>query len=857
MKKISHWATASIIGVAAIGIVTAVKVVQFPNISSLLTASVTPISTPAAVTCDTQFTSFPTNGISVKAYGVKGDGKTDDTDALNAAIADITSKGQPVIIPAGTYMIDATKGVFPTSGSRIYLTSGATLKAIPNAVKNYGVVRIINATDVAIVGGVISGERNQHTGVGGEGGHGIIVGVTANNTTSHIIIKGVVMRDGWGDGLYINRNSSDISACYDTMIHNRRNNASIVGGDHITLSHDNFINATAEILGAGVDIEPNGSKTYIKGVSDVTVSDSISYGNAGDGLAIYGFFNPVNNITFRNNTVMNSGKMGIRANYAQNVVLAGNTVVNSNLTRGDYNYDIFVDHGDNYTIDSNKVTSKSIWLGLLVGNVTTAKITNNCLTAGKNIYTPPNIATITTSNNNVSCPFSIPAISYLDLTPPVIKLTGSTISLPIGSVFTDPGATATDAKEGPVAIKTIGTVDTSKLGTQVITYIAQDSVGNTRLISRAVKVVPLAPDTVAPVITLVGDNSATVAVGATFTDPGATATDERDGSVAVTKTTDLNTAKAGTYTITYSAADKAGNTVTATRTVQVTAAPVIPPTITLVGASTLTLSTGTLFKDPGATAKDAAGKVITVTTTGTVNTALVGTYTIKYTATDAVKNTATVTRTVKVVAAAVKDTTPPVVTLVGAATMSLKVGDTFTDPGANAVDTNEPMLGVSKTGTVNTAVAGTYTITYSATDRAGNTGKAIRTVTVTAPIAHTITLSLKFSSSTTVMATLSESVENAVTVHISGRKGSGGTGSNLVSYLKNFYTAEAVVTPGVCSLGTSYTALQSVTIAAGSTGSNEVGLPVGCDSSNIDLIISSFSPMVTAKGQITTSTSAQ
>lgn len=776
MKKISHWATASIIGVAAIGIVTAVKVVPFPNISSLLTASVTPLSTPAAVTCDTQFTPFPTNGISVKSYGAKGDGKTDDTDALNAAIADITSKGLPVIIPSGTYMVNPLVSVRPVSGSRIYLAN-AKIKAISSVLgdnkTHFNTVNINKANDVAIVGGTIEGERNEHRGTLGEGGMGIMIG-----NSSHVYVKNVTMKDNWGDGLYIVIGATDVHACYDTMIHNRRNNASIVGGDHITLSHDNFINATAEILGAGVDIEPNGSKTYIKGVSDVTVSDSISYGNAGDGLAIYGFFNPVNNITFRNNTVMNSGKMGIRANYAQNVVLAGNTVVNSNLTRGDYNYDIFVDHGDNYTIDSNKVTSKSIWLGLLVGNVTTAKITNNCLTAGKNIYTPPNIATITTSNNNVSCPFSIPAISYLDLTPPVIKLTGSTISLPIGSVFTDPGATATDAKEGPVAIKTTGTVDTSKLGTYVITYIAQDSVGNTRLASRTVRVVPLAPDTVAPVVTLVGDNSAIVAVGATFTDPGATATDDRDGSVAVTKTTNLTTAKAGTYTITYSAADKAGNTATATRTV-------------------------------------------------------------------------------KVVAAAVKDTTPPVVTLVGAATMSLKVGDTFTDPGAHAVDTNEPMLGVSTTGTVNTAVAGTYTITYSATDRAGNTGKAIRTVTVTAPIAHTITLSLKFPTSTTVMASLSEPVENAVTVNISGRKGSGGTGSNLVSYLKNFYTAEAVVTPGVCSLGTSYTALQSVTIAAGATGSNEVGLPVGCDSSNIDLIISSFSPMVTAKGQITTTTSAQ
>jgi hypothetical protein len=78
-----------------------------------------------------------------------------------------------------------------------------------------------------------------------------------------------------------------------------------------------------------------------------------------------------------------------------------------------------------------------------------------------------------------------------------------------------------------------------------------------------------------PVITILGDNPLTIASAdlATATDPGATATDPQDGSV--TPTSDWNTyiggsTADGTYTVTYTATDADGNTVTATRSVVVT-----------------------------------------------------------------------------------------------------------------------------------------------------------------------------------------------------------------------------------------------------------------------------------------------
>jgi hypothetical protein len=85
------------------------------------------------------------------------------------------------------------------------------------------------------------------------------------------------------------------------------------------------------------------------------------------------------------------------------------------------------------------------------------------------------------------------------------------------------------------------------------------------------------------------------------------------------------------------------------------------------------------------------------------------------------------------------DTTPPVVTLLGNAAMQITVGDTFTDPGATATDSVDGDLTshITVSGTVDTTTPGVYTLTYSVTDSAGNTGIASRVVTVVAPVAPT------------------------------------------------------------------------------------------------------------------------
>ena len=81
------------------------------------------------------------------------------------------------------------------------------------------------------------------------------------------------------------------------------------------------------------------------------------------------------------------------------------------------------------------------------------------------------------------------------------------------------------------------------------------------------------------------------------------------------------------------------------------------------------------------------------------------------------------------------DTVIPVITLNGDSIVNINVGDTYTELGASAFDNNKGTFSAISSGLVDTNLAGTYTITYSATDDAGNNALPItRTVNVIAPV---------------------------------------------------------------------------------------------------------------------------
>ena len=160
------------------------------------------------------------------------------------------------------------------------------------------------------------------------------------------------------------------------------------------------------------------------------------------------------------------------------------------------------------------------------------------------------------------------------------------------------------------------------------------------------------------------------------------------------------------------------------------------PVIHRNGSATVSLTVGDTYTDAGATATDDTDGNITnkIVVHNPVDTAVAGTYTVTYDVSDAAGNAADqVTRTVTV--NTVPDTTKPVIHRNGSATVSLTVGDTYTDAGATATDDTDGNITnkIVVHNPVDTAVAGTYTVTYDVSDAAGNAADQVtRTVTVAA-----------------------------------------------------------------------------------------------------------------------------
>ena len=224
------------------------------------------------------------------------------------------------------------------------------------------------------------------------------------------------------------------------------------------------------------------------------------------------------------------------------------------------------------------------------------------------------------------------------------------------------------------------------------------------------------------------------------------------------------------------------------------------PIITLSGSSTMNIALGSTFVDPGATCTDDVDPTCTVTVSGSVNTTLSGTYLITYSAVDGSGNLAIpLVRTVRV-----SDLTPPVITLSGAAVITILVGTQFVDPGAICTDnydtgsldapggTKGAGCFVSRRGEVNTNQTGSYIITYSATDSSGN--KAIdvqRTVNVVVSIAIPPVITLSGSSTMNIAlgstfvdpgATCTDDVDPTCTITVSGSVNTNIIGTYILTY---------------------------------------------------------------------------
>ena len=322
----------------------------------------------------------------------------------------------------------------------------------------------------------------------------------------------------------------------------------------------------------------------------------------------------------------------------------------------------------------------------------------------------------------------------LDSTDPVISGQANIvyyIGTSTAPVYTA-NVTAVDNFDGTITSKILvnsAAVNLAVPGVYTVTYTVEDLSGNVATASITVTVV----DNTDPVITVTSGISYVLADPAPNYTAGVTATDDVDGDITAdieVNSTAVILTVVGVYTITYTVEDSSGNTATVNNYVQVKQyaddADLLPPVFAGVTNITYTIGVSPAIDyTAGVTATDAVDGDVTadiVVDSSAVNLALPGTYLVTYTVVDAENNPASQTIMVTVAL----ETVPPVISgvhtingTVGSAPNYL-LGITATDNVDGNITANIDV----DAGLVNLSSAGTYTITYTVTDAAGNTTTA-------------------------------------------------------------------------------------------------------------------------------------
>jgi hypothetical protein len=225
-------------------------------------------------------------------FGARGDGRTDDTQALQICL-EAAGRGDVVRLRRGAvYRIDTNRnptrdefGGLKLKPGQMLELNGAELRALPTRAVGGCVIQGFHTSGWQIKGpGRIVGERSGHLGTGGEWG----MGIAAFSCTGWRITGGVEISGCWGDGLYVG-NGRDATFNSDFLVSDikifdcRRNGISVVAGrgGEITRADIRDINGTAP-RGA-IDLEPDHKANPNR---DLKITNSKLYGDIAVGLYV-------------------------------------------------------------------------------------------------------------------------------------------------------------------------------------------------------------------------------------------------------------------------------------------------------------------------------------------------------------------------------------------------------------------------------------------------------------------------------------------------------------------------------------------------------------------------------------------
>jgi hypothetical protein len=316
--------------------------------------------------------------VNVRDKGATGNGSTDDTAAIQAAINQVGGTGGTVFVPDGTYLVsraatgDTRIALSLKSNMTFKMSSGATIKLRPNSSTTYYVLYMPGLTNVNIVGGKLQGERHQHGTPGDDayttpadsncpnadscyGQWGMGIGVYGG---SNIYVEGIHLREMWGDGIYVS-NVSNINIYSIVADDNRRQAISLIRANGVVIRDSVLKNTYGHKPQAGVDFEPN---TAGENITNVQIINNTITGNRGSGLQ-----------------VSVPDRLGATAITAY-VTITGNTIT-GNARFGDYTAGVMITGSGvhDVTMKNNTIKNNSGACGVQIDNSAPNIVTNNII----------------------------------------------------------------------------------------------------------------------------------------------------------------------------------------------------------------------------------------------------------------------------------------------------------------------------------------------------------------------------------------------------------------------------------------------------------------------------------------------